>query len=96
MTGIRGNAIQLYAFDYPITVNNNTINSWGRNSETANGTKQDAAIRGEIRTTNGVAGTLTLENNYFGMDESTSIFHVYVANYDHNTNIDHNRAAGTY
>lgn len=93
ITGTRGNAIQLYGFDYAITVSNNTINSWGKNASNASGTKDDAAIRGDIKTN----GSLTLTNNYFGLDESESprqLYHVNVKDYTANT--DHTRVKGTY
>lgn len=93
MTGIRGNAIQLYSFAYPIVVRNNTINSWGRNAKTAAKSDTDFAVRGDIKT----GGALTLEGNYFGMDEeglSGGVNHVKVNDYENNT--DGTRQAGTY
>lgn len=94
MTGIRGNCIQLYTFNYPITVANNKINSWGKNNLTAKMQKDDAAIRGTQGT-----GTLTLTSNYFGMDENKDAsgngnLHVNVNDYSGNT--DGTRKAGTY
>ena len=85
MTGILGNAIQLYTFNYPITVSNNKINSWAINKS-----PRDSAIRGTLGTT----GTLTLENNYFGLNETFLKKHVNVDNYTGNT--DGKREAGTY
>lgn len=93
MSGILGHALQLYTFDYPITVSNNKIESWGRNKQTEAGTDSDSAIRGTL----GTGGTLTLTNNYFGLDESESpkkLYHVNVNNYSGNT--DHTRLKGTY
>lgn len=102
MTGIRGNAIQLYNFNYAITVQNNIINSWGRNNLTSNMTKDDAAIRGTIESD----GTLTLTNNYFGLDENVEsklingktenvgLYHVNVDNYTGNST--GSRVKGTY
>ena len=92
MSGIRGHAIQLYALRMPVAVENCKINSWGRNAQTAAGTKDDAAIRGDIAdTTNGI---LTLTNNYFGLAETPNIKHVNVDNFSGNT--DGTRTAGTY
>ena len=93
MSGIRGHAIQLYTLKMPVTIKNCTINSWGRNAQTAAGEKDDAAIRGEI--TLGSNGSLTLVNNYFGLDEKAdNILHVNVDDFDGNT--DGSRTAGTY
>ena len=92
MSGIRGNAIQLYKLRMPVTIKDCTINSWGRNAQTAAGSKNDAAIRGDIAdTTNGI---LTLTNNYFGLAETSNIKHVNVDNFSGNT--DGTRTNGTY
>ena len=92
MSGIRGHAIQLHALRMPVTIQNCTINSWGRNAQTAAGSKDDAAIRGDIAdATNGI---LTLTNNYFGLDETTHIKHVEVDGFSGNTT--GSRTAGTY
>ena len=93
MSGIRGHAIQLYQLRMPVTIKDCKINSWGRNAQTAAGSKEDAAIRGDIAT--GSSGSLTLENNYFGLDEKlNNILHVKVDNFSGNTN--GGRTAGTY
>ena len=94
ITGVRGNSIQLYTFNYPITVTGNTINSWGINKQTAAGEKSDAAIRGDIKAGADVS-LLTVTNNYFGLDEiAGNILHVNVNYSDANT--DGTRKAGTY
>ena len=93
MSGIRGHAIQLYQLRMPVAVENCKINSWGRNAQTAAGTKDDAAIRGDIADT--ANGTLTLKDNYFGLNEKVgNILHVNVNNFVGNTN--GSRTAGTY
>ena len=92
MSGIRGHAIQLYQLRMPVAVENCKINSWGRNAQTAAGTKDDAAIRGDI--VSGSSGSLTLTDNYFGLAETPNIKHVNVNNFSHNTN--GSRPAGTY
>ena len=93
MSGIRGHAIQLYQLRMPVAVENCKINSWGRNAQTAAGTKDDAAIRGDI--VSGSNGSLTLTSNYFGLDEkANNILHVNVDNFSYNTN--GSRPAGTY
>ena len=93
MSGIRGHAIQLYALRMPVVIENCKINSWGRNEQTAAGSKDDAAIRGDIADTTN--GTLTLTNNYFGLNETVgNILHVNVNNFTGNT--DGSRLAGTY
>ena len=92
MSGIRGHAIQLYALRMGVTVKDCKINSWGRNAQTTAGTANDAAIRGDI--VNGSNGSLTLQNNYFGLDESESIHHINVNNFSGNTN--GTRTAGIY
>ena len=77
----------------PVAVENCKINSWGRNAQTAAGTKDDAAIRGDI--VSGSNGSLTLTSNYFGLDEkANNILHVNVDNFSYNTN--GSRPAGTY
>ncbi len=92
MNGIRGHAIQLYALRFNVTIRNCKINSWGNNAQTAGGKATDAAIRGDLDATN--PGSLTLENNYFGLDETSNIKHVNVDRYTGNT--DGTRKAGTY
>ena len=92
MSGIRGHAIQLYQLRMPVTIKDCKINSWGRNAQTAAGSKEDAAIRGDI--VSGSNGSLTLTNNYFGLAETPNIKHVNVDNFSANTN--GNRTAGTY
>ena len=92
MSGIRGHAIQLYQLRMPVAVENCKINSWGRNAQTAAGTKDDAAIRGDI--VSGSNGSLTLTDNYFGLAETPNIKHVNVNNFSDNTN--GSRPAGTY
>jgi len=91
-TGIRDNAIQLYSFDYEITVQNCVINGWGYNVADTAGTHTGAAIRGDIDT--GSAGSLVLNNNYYGETETSTSYHVKVDNYAGNT--DGTRVAGTY
>ena len=92
MSGIRGHAIQLHSLRMPVTVKDCKTDSWGKNASTAAGTTTDAAIRGDI--INGTDGNLILENNYFGLDESTGILHVKIDNFGANT--DGSRNAGTY
>ena len=92
MSGIRGHAIQLYQLRMPVTIKDCKINSWGRNAQTAAGTKDDAAIRGDI--VSGSNGSLTLTDNYFGLAETPNIKHVNVNNFSANTS--GSRTAGTY
>ena len=102
MSGVRGNAIQLYGSTGNITIKDTKINFWGVNSGAyVNGSGQtkdadSAAIRGDF--TVGGARTLTLENVYFGLnensDEGHAIKHVNVGAFPGNT--DGTRAAGTY
>ena len=92
MSGIRGHAIQLYQLRMPVTIKDCKINSWGRNAQTAAGSKEDAAIRGDI--VSGSNGSLTLTNNYFGLAETPNIKHVNVDNFSANTN--GSRTAGTH
>ena len=93
MSGIRGHAIQLYQLRMPVTIKDCKINSWGRNAQTAAGSKEDAAIRGDIA--DATSGTLTLQNNYFGLNEKiNNILHVKVNSFSSNT--DGSRTAGTY
>lgn len=93
MSGIRGHAIQLYQLRMPVTIKDCKINSWGRNAQTAAGSKEDAAIRGDIA--DATNGTLTLQNNYFGLNEKiNNILHVKVNSFSGNT--DGSRTAGTY
>ena len=84
MSGIRGHAIQLYQLRMPVTIKDCKINSWGRNAQTAAGSKEDAAIRGDI--VSGSNGSLTLTNNYFGLAETPNIKHVNVDHFTGNTN----------
>ena len=93
MSGIRGHAIQLYQLRMPVTIKDCKINSWGRNAQTAAGSKDDAAIRGDIA--DATNGTLTLKDNYFGLNEkANNILHVKVDSFSYNTN--GSRTAGTY
>ena len=92
MSGIRGHAIQLYQLRMPVTIKDCKINSWGRNAQTAAGSKEDAAIRGDI--VSGSNGSLTLTNNYFGLAETPNIKHVNVDHFTGNTN--GSRLAGIY
>ena len=93
MSGIRGHAIQLYQLRMPVTIKDCKINSWGRNAQTAAGSKDDAAIRGDIA--DATNGTLTLKDNYFGLNEkANNILHVKVDSFSGNT--DGTRTAGTY
>ena len=92
MSGIRGHAIQLYQLRMPVTIKDCKINSWGRNAQTAAGSKEDAAIRGDI--VSGSNGSLTLTDNYFGLAETPNIKHVNVNNFSYNTN--GSRTAETY
>lgn len=95
ITGVRGNAIQLYGVTGQITIKDTKVNSWGMNNNAA---KDDAAIRGDFNV--GGVRTITLNNVYFGMDENGDsakgklLFHVNVGSFPHNT--DHTQAAGTY
>lgn len=97
ITGVRGNAIQLYGSTGDITISNTKINSWGMNSSLA---KDDAAIRGDFPA--GGSRTLTLSNNYFGLNENTDaangklLYHVNVGSYEGNTAPAGGRTAGTY
>ena len=93
MSGIRGHAIQLHSLRMGVTIKDCKIKSWGRNAQTAAGTETDAAIRGDIAA-DSTNGSLTLENNYFGLDESSNILHVKVNSFSGNTAGD--RTAGTY
>lgn len=100
--GVRGNAIQLYKKGGNIVIKNTKINSWGVNngqSYTAGTSTKDssaAAIRGEMDDANG--RTLTLENVYFGLAETTggthALTHVEVNGFTGNT--DGTKTAGTY
>lgn len=102
MSGVRGNAIQLYGTTGDITIKDTKINSWGMNSgayTNAKGELKDAnsaAIRGDF--TVGGSRTLTITNVTFGMNENQeeghAISHVNVGNYPGNT--DGTRTAGTY
>lgn len=95
ITGVRGNAIQLYGESGDIVIKDTKINSWGMNNYTA---KDDAAIRGDYVV--GGKRTLTLTNVYFGLDENNDvangklIYHVNVGKYEGNTST--TRTAGTY
>ena len=107
ISGVRGNAIQLYGYTGNFTIKDTKINSWGVNSgsyKNASGTVKDgnsAAIRGDY-TANG-ARKLNLSNVYFGLDEGETsngniLTHVNVGAYGGNTstNDDGTRVAGTY
>lgn len=103
INGVRGNAIQLYGTTGAITIKDTKINSWGVNSgeyTLPNGTVKDAnsaAIRGDFNA--GGSRTLTIQNVYFGLDESTAVInheikHVNVGSFSGNT--DGRELAGTY
>ena len=97
ITGVRGNAIQLYGTTGDITIKDTNINSWGMNNNAA---KDDAAIRGDFAVDG--TRTLTLSNIYFGLAENEDssagkiLYHVNVGSYPSNTVGGGNRAAGTY
>ena len=102
MGGVRGNAIQLYPKGGDIVIKNTKINSWGVNNGkpyvvgTSTKDSSAAAIRGEMDDANG--RTLTIENVYFGLDETTggthNLTHVEVNDFGGNT--DGTRPAGKY
>ncbi len=110
ISGVRGNAIQLYGYTGEITIQNTKINSWGINSGKYYSTteKKDkdgnsAAIRGDYKADG--SRKLTLTNVYFGLDEGTadsvngnSLTHVNVGAYGGNTSTDDKgtRLKGTY
>ena len=86
ISGVRGNAIQLYGGNAGnINIKNTKIFSWGMNSSTE---KDDAAIRGDYTTGN---KSIVLENVYFGMNENKydvtakKLIHINVGNYEGNT-----------
>ena len=95
ITGVRGNAIQLYGNTGAITIKDTKIYSWGMNNNTA---KDDAAIRGDFA--QGTTRTITLSNIYFGLDENNNaesgklLYHVNVGVYEGNTS--KSQPAGTY
>lgn len=94
INNMRGNAIQLYTFNNPITIRNTTVNAWGQNKLTLSGGKSDAAIRGDLAA-GASSSLLTIENVTFGLDEiADNILHVNVNSYEGNT--DGTRTAGTY
>jgi len=86
---IRDNAIQLYTFEYPITIQNCEINGWGHNSADIAGTHTGAGVRGDMKDAgDGTAvseASLNLVNNYFGEDETATHLHVLVDRYNENT-----------
>ena len=105
ISGVRGNAIQLYGATGEFTFKKVKINSWGINSGSydKNGTIKDgnaAAIRGDY-TLNG-ARKINLSKVYFGLAEGlhgstgkeVTLTHIEVGSYLGNT--DGTRAAGTY
>lgn len=108
ISGVRGNAIQLYGLTGNITIKDTKINSWGINSGNytiKDGTIKDgnsAAIRGDYAT--GGARKLNLDNIYFGLNEGEHgshgviLTHVNVGSYAGNTSTDDSgtRVAGTY
>ena len=107
ITGVRGNAIQLYGTTGNITIKDTKINSWGVNSgsyvNAKNETKDgnSAAIRGDY-TANG-SRKLNLSDVYFGLNEGATsngniLTHVYVGDYAGNTSTNDTgtRVAGTY
>ncbi len=107
ITGVRGNAIQLYGTTGNITIKDTKINSWGVNSGSyVNGNNQtkdgnSAAIRGDY-TANG-SRKLNFSNVYFGLNEGATsngniLTHVNVGAYAGNTSTDDTgtRVAGTY
>ena len=108
ISGVRGNAIQLYGKTGNITIKDTKINSWGINSGNfvnAKGETKDgnsAAIRGDYVESG--ARKLNLTNVYFGLDEGEHgshgviLTHVYVGSYGGNTSTNDTgtRAAGTY
>ncbi len=105
ISGVRGNAIQLYGLTGEFTFKNVKVNSWGINSGNydKNGTIKEgdaAAIRGDY-VLNG-ARKINLSKVHFGLAEGThgsegkevKLTHVEVGSYKGNT--DGTRAAGTY
>ena len=109
ITGVRGNAIQLYGANGDITIRNTKINSWGINSgkysyydasknETVYKDGDCAAIRGDEPTSR----TITLEDVYYGKDEGTNdsvngnkLTHIEL-NGDFQGNTNGSREKGTY
>lgn len=90
ISGVRGNAIQLYGTTGDITIKDTKINSWA-----VNNTGVGYAVRGDFNT--GGSRTLTLKNVYFGLNEisgNTEFGHVKVGSFPGNTN--GSEAAGTY
>ena len=90
ISGVRGNAIQLYGTTGDITIKDTKINSWA-----VNNTGVGYAVRGDFNT--GGSRKLTLNNVYFGLDEisgNTEFGHVKVGSFPGNTN--GSETAGTY
>ena len=106
ISGVRGNAIQLYGYTGTINIKDTKINSWGVNNgdyvNAKNQTKDgnSAAIRGDY-TANG-SRKINLSNVYFGLNEGSDgvkvLTHVNVGAYGGNTSVDDSgtRVAGTY
>lgn len=109
ISGVRGNAIQLYGLTGKITIKDTKINSWGINSgayTNSAGQLKDgnsAAIRGDYK--DGGTRRINLSNVYFGLDEGTNdsvnnnyLTHVYVGAYKGNTSTNDTgtRVKGTY
>ena len=105
ISGVRGNAIQLYGGTGEFNFKKVNINSWGINSGSydKNGTTKDgnaAAIRGDY-SANG-SRKINLSKVYFGLAEGShgatgkevKLTHIEVGSYLGNT--DGTRAAGTY
>ena len=104
ISGVRGNAIQLYGDKGNILIKDTKILSWGMNSSLE---KDDAAIRGDY-VVNSNSKKINLENVYFGMDENENgntakkLIHVNIGSYKGNTvgtaegATTPNRSAGTY
>ena len=90
ISGVRGNAIQLYGTTGDITIKDTKINSWA-----VNNTGVGYAVRGDFNT--GGSRKLTLNNVYFGLDEisgNTEFGHVKVGSFPGNTK--GSETAGTY
>lgn len=106
ISGVRGNAIQLYGNTGIITIKDTKINSWGINSGSyvkGSETKDvnSTAIRGDYKA--GGSRKLNLSDVYFGLDEGATsngniLTHVNVGSYGGNTSTDDNgtRLAGAY
>ena len=107
ISGVRGNAIQLYGTTGNITIKDTKINSWGVNSGSYVTSKNEAkdgnsaAIRGDYVASG--SRKLNLTNVYFGLSEGAAsngniLTHVHVGDYGGNTSTDDTgtRVAGTY